>query len=75
MAVSLEQRHVPLHIHAEAFILVAANRKIRAEEDGQVDVRLLRDAAQQRSLILDRMAHQIGQSYSLLQAFANVRRG
>ena len=45
-AVTFEQRRVPGDLDAEALVAVGANGKIRAEEDGEIDVGLARDAAQ-----------------------------
>src|ERR1700722_5294008 len=61
MPIPVQQWHVPLHAHAESFILVVPHGKVRTEKHGQIDVRLLCDPPQQRSLILDGMADQVGE--------------
>ena len=49
MAVAFKQGDIPLDGDAEALILIGLDRKIGAEEDREFDVRLLRDAAQERA--------------------------
>ena len=45
MAIAVKQWHIPLHAHAEPFVFVSADGKIRTEEYRQIDVRLFGDAA------------------------------
>src|SRR5208283_3744261 len=69
MLVSVQQGNVPLHAYAEAFVAVSTHRKIRTVVHRKIDVRLLGDPPQQRRLVLDRMAHQIGQPHASLLAW------
>src|SRR4051794_40220338 len=68
MLVPVEQRHVPLQHASESLVAEGARRDIAAEEHGQVDVGLGRDATQERRLVLDRMRDQIGQPYRWIEA-------
>ena len=58
MTVAVEQRHVPLHVHAKAGIAIGANRVIAKKEDRQFDSRPRREVTEQRRLVLDRMTDQ-----------------
>ena len=62
VAIALGEWRVPGDFDAEALVLVAAQGKVGAEEHGELDVGFLRDAAQQRGLVLDGMADEIGES-------------
>jgi hypothetical protein len=69
--VTFHQGSVPLHAYtAKAFVFIAFDGKVRSEEDGEIDVRFARDAAQQRRLILDRMAYEVSQSDLLRRSVA-----
>ena len=63
MVISIQQRNVPFHADAETLVLVPAHGKIRTVQHGQIDVRLLGNAPQQGSLVLDGVAHQVGQPH------------
>lgn len=68
MIVALEQRHIPLDVDsAEALVNIAADRHITGEKHSEADIRFLRDAAQQGSLILDRVADEISESHGHFQ--------
>ena len=56
MAVAVEQRHVPFHVHAEARIAIRVDRQITEKKNCQLDSRTRRKIAKQRRLVLDRMA-------------------
>ena len=64
-AVAVEQRDVPGDLDAEALVLVAADGEVRAEEDGEVDVGLARDAAEQRRLVLDGVRDDVGEAHRM----------
>jgi hypothetical protein len=55
------QRYIPLNVDAEAYIFVASQGEISCKEDSQVDILLLRDAPQQRCLVLNRVAYKVGE--------------
>ena len=61
MVVSLNQRSVPLDADTETLILVAPDGKVRPKEHRERNIRLFRNAAQQRRLVLDGVAHQVGE--------------
>ena len=69
MPVSVQQGNVPLHAHTEALVAVSPHRKVRTEKHRKIDLRLLGDPPQQRRLVLDRVAHQIGQTHAPLRAW------
>ena len=58
MAVAVEQRHVPLHVHAKAGIAIGVDRVIAQKENRQLDSRPRRKITEQRRLVLDRMTDQ-----------------
>lgn len=59
--VTVEERNFPLDADAaETGIFVATDGEVAAEEDGEIDVRLLGDAAEEGRLVLDGMADEIG---------------
>ena len=60
--VALKQRDVPLDINPEALILIAPHREVGAEQNCQVDIRLLCNPPQQRHLVLNRVTDKIGES-------------
>src|SRR3990167_8914751 len=60
MTVAVQQRDVPLHRLTETLVVVFPDREVTAIENRKIDIRLRADQAQQRRLVLDRMAHQIG---------------
>jgi hypothetical protein len=62
VAIAFEQWHVPFDRLAEIGGDERPCREICAEEDGEVDIRLRVDAAEQRCLILDRVGDQIGEA-------------
>ncbi len=62
VGVALDEGDVPLDVDAEAVVGVAAEGEVGGEEDGEVDVGLARDAAEQRCLVLDGMADQVGEA-------------
>jgi len=62
-AIAVEQRNVPDDFDSEALVLIAADGEVRAEEDREVDVRLARDAAEQRRLVLDRVRDDVGKTH------------
>src|SRR5690606_1177710 len=61
VGVTLQQRHVPGDLSAEAGIAVGTERQAADEEDGELDVRLARDTRQERRLVLDRMGYEVGE--------------
>ena len=61
-AIPFQQRYVPLHLDPEAFVHVAADRVVARKEDLQVNIRLLRNPPQQRCLVLDGVADEVGQA-------------
>src|SRR3989344_3318081 len=61
MTIAVQQRDVPLHRLAETLVVVFPDREVAAIENRKIDIRLRADQAQQRRLILDRMAHQVGE--------------
>jgi hypothetical protein len=62
VGVTLNEGDVPLHIGAEAVVVVGAEGEVRAEENGEVDAWLAGEAAEQGSLVLDGVADQVGQA-------------
>ena len=62
MVVAFDERSVPGDFDAEAFVLVAAEGEVGAEEDGEVDVGLAGDAAEERRLVLDGVADEVGEA-------------
>ena len=61
MIVAVQQRNIPLDGPAEAFVMMAAHRNIAAKEDREVYRGILGDPPQERRLILDGMADEIGE--------------
>jgi hypothetical protein len=57
-----EQICIPLDADAKVLVEVAAHRDVTSEEDFEMDVRLERDAAQHRRLILDWVRCKIGKA-------------
>ena len=47
---------------AEALVLIGVEGEVGGEEDGEGDAGLLREAAEERGLILDGMADEVGES-------------
>ncbi|MFZ0272471.1 MAG: hypothetical protein WB524_04885 [Acidobacteriaceae bacterium] len=60
--IAVEKRHVPLNVNSKPTVFVPADRMIAAEEYRQVDIRFPGDTSQQGSLVLNRMAHEIGKA-------------
>src|SRR6185312_7536377 len=56
------KRRVPLDVNAKAVVPIGAEGEVGAAEDGEVDIRLAGDATEQRRLVLDGMADEIGEA-------------
>ena len=74
MCVSVEQRNIPFDLDAESAIDISANRKRRAKKDLKIDVRLLRNFAQQRGLVLNGMTCEVGETEFSIEG-KGTRRG
>src|SRR5262249_42850257 len=57
--VAVDEWYVPFQRSAKARVLITSERRIGLEEDREVEVRLCRNKAEQWSLILNRMRHEI----------------
>jgi hypothetical protein len=60
VVITLEQWRVPLDMNAEALVDITAHRNVGAEKYHQINIRLLSNPSEKRSLILDRMGYKIG---------------
>jgi len=60
--IAFGERRVPGDFDAEALVLVGADGEVGAEEDGEIDILLKGDAAEQRRLVLDGVADEIGEA-------------
>jgi hypothetical protein len=58
--VAFEQRNVPVHLDAEAFVHVTANRAVAREEHFQLDSGFSGNPSEQWRLVLDGMADEVG---------------
>ena len=70
VVVPVEQRHIPLHDAVEASVMEGLCASIGEEERLQHQSRLLRKPTQQRRLILNRVADDVGQPERNLRLFS-----
>jgi hypothetical protein len=61
VGVAVGEGGVPVDGGAESFVLIGAEGEVRGEEDGESNAWLLREAAQQRGLVLDGVADEVGE--------------